>query len=88
MRLDKFLKLSRLIKRRTVASDACSAGRVQINGNVAKPAAQVKVGDILTIGFGAKTVKCRILKISEIVKKDEASEMYEYISSEKLELDE
>lgn len=80
MRLDKFLKLSRIIKRRSVADEACTAGRVQINGKVAKSGAQVKVGDILTIGFGEKSVTCRILKISEIVKKDEAAEMFEYIS--------
>lgn len=79
MRLDKFLKLSRIIKRRTVASDACSAGRVQINGKVAKPSATVKVGDVLTIGFGEKSMSCRVLKLSEVVKKDEASEMYENI---------
>lgn len=80
MRLDKYLKLSRLIKRRTVAADACNAGRVQINGKVAKAAATVKVGDIVTIGFGEKSVSCRILKLNEIVKKDEAADMYEYIS--------
>jgi len=83
MRLDKFLKLSRIIKRRSVADDACSAGRVQINGRVAKSGAQVKVGDVLTISFAGKTVNCRILKISETVKKDEASQMYEYISENK-----
>lgn len=80
MRLDKYLKLSRLIKRRTVAADACNAGRVQINGKVAKAATAVKVGDIVTIGFGEKSVSCKILKLNEIVKKDEAADMYEYIS--------
>lgn len=80
MRLDKYLKLSRLIKRRTVAADACNAGRVQINGKVAKAATAVKVGDIVTIEFGEKSVSCKILKLNEIVKKDEAADMYEYIS--------
>lgn len=79
MRLDKFLKLSRLIKRRTVAADACNAGRIQVNGKVAKASTTVKVGDVLLIGFGEKSVSCRILKISEIVRKDEAADMYEYV---------
>lgn len=83
MRLDKFLKLSRIIKRRSVADDACSAGRVQINGKVSKSGARVKVGDVLTVSFAGKSVSCRILKISETVKKDEASQMYEYISENK-----
>lgn len=80
MRLDKFLKLSRLIKRRTVAADACNAGRVQINGKVAKASSAVKIGDVLTIGFGEKSVSCKVIKLSEIVKKDEPGDMYEYVS--------
>lgn len=80
MRLDKFLKLSRLIKRRTVAADACNAGRVQINGKPAKASSTVKIGDVLTIGFGEKSVSCKVIKLSEIVKKDEAADMYEYVS--------
>ena len=76
MRLDKFLKVSRLIKRRTVANEACDAGRVTING---KPSAAVKEGDILEIGFGTKAVKVEVLNVQETVKKDDAKEMYKYL---------
>ena len=79
MRLDKFLKVSRLIKRRTVANEACDAGRVFINEKPAKASANVKVGDILTIQFGNKDVKVEILDVQETVKKDEAKELYEYL---------
>ena len=72
MRLDKFLKVSRLIKRRTVANEACDAGRVLINDKPAKASANVKVGDVLTIQFGNKDVKVEVLDVQEIVKKDEA----------------
>ena len=79
MRLDKFLKVSRVIKRRTVANDACGAGRVTLNGKSAKPAADVKEGDIVEIRFGADTAKFRVLSVKENVKKDEAAGMYEML---------
>ena len=80
MRLDKFLKVSRLIKRRTVANEACDAGRVLVNGVVAKASVKVKVGDIIEIAFGQKTVKVRILDIQDTTKKDEAKDLFEYIA--------
>jgi ribosomal 50S subunit-recycling heat shock protein len=79
MRLDKFLKVSRLIKRRTVANEACDAGRVLINDKPAKASANVKVGDVLTIRFGDKDVKVEILDVQETVKKDEAKELFKYL---------
>ncbi len=79
MRLDKFLKVSRLIKRRTVANEACDAGRVLINDKPAKASASVKIGDVLTIRFGNKDVKAQILDVQETVKKDEAKELFKYI---------
>ena len=79
MRIDKFLKVSRLIKRRTVANEACDAGRVMINDRPAKASAQVKAGDILEIQFGTKAVKVEILNVQETVKKDEAQELYRYL---------
>ena len=79
MRLDKFLKVSRLIKRRTVANEACDAGRVMVNGNVVKASYNVKEGDVLEIQFGNKTVKAEILSVQETVKKDEAKEMFRYL---------
>ena len=79
MRLDKFLKVSRLIKRRTVANEACDAGRVFINDKPAKASANVKAGDILTIQFGNKDVKVEILDVQETVKKDEAKELFKYL---------
>ena len=79
MRLDKFLKVSRLIKRRTVANEACDAGRVMVNDKVAKASVDVKVGDIIEIAFGQKAVKVRVLDIQDTTKKDEAKELYEYV---------
>ena len=79
MRLDKFLKVSRLIKRRTVANEACDAGRVMVNGKVAKASVNVKVGDIIEIQFGQKTVKVRVLDLLETTKKDEAKDLFEYL---------
>ena len=76
MRLDKYLKVSRLIKRRTVANEACDAGRVQVNGKVVKASYDVKVGDVIEIQFGTRTVKVEVTSIAETVKKDEAKEMY------------
>ena len=79
MRLDKFLKVSRIIKRRTVANDACDAGRVTINGKPAKASATVKTGDVIEIGFGAKAVKVEVLDVLETTKKDDAKELYKYL---------
>ena len=79
MRLDKYLKVSRLIKRRTVANEACDAGRVLINGHPAKASAAVKEGDILEIAFGTRTVKVRVLNVQETVRKEEAKDMFEYL---------
>ena len=79
MRLDKYLKVSRLIKRRTVANEACDAGRVMINDKPAKASAEVKVGDIIEIAFGQKAVKVRVLDIQDTTKKDEAKELFEYL---------
>ena len=80
MRLDKYLKVSRLIKRRTVANEACDAGRVMVNGKPAKASVNVKVGDEIEILFGQKSVKVRVLDIVETTKKDEAKDLFEYIS--------
>lgn len=79
MRLDKFLKVSRIIKRRTVANEACDAGRVLVNDKPAKASTNVKVGDILTIQFGNKETKVEILDVQETVKKDDAKELFRYI---------
>ena len=79
MRLDKFLKVSRLIKRRTVANEACDAGRVLVNGKTAKASLNVKEGDVIEIQFGTKSVKVRVLDVQETVKKDEAKELYQYL---------
>ena len=79
MRLDKYLKVSRLIKRRTVANDACDGGRVMINDKVAKASAEVKQGDVITISFGNREVKVEVLDVQETVKKDEAKELFRYL---------
>lgn len=79
MRLDKFLKISRLIKRRTVANEACDAGRVSLNGKPAKAGASVKAGDIIEIGFGTRTVKVEVLNVAETVRKEEAKELFRYL---------
>ncbi len=76
MRLDKYLKVSRLIKRRTVANDA---GRVTVNDRVAKASLDVKVGDVIQIAFGNKNVKVKVTNVKEVVRKEEAAEMFEYI---------
>jgi len=80
MRLDKYLKVSRIIKRRTVANEACDAGRVLVNGKIARASYEVKVGDILEIAMGAHPVKAEIMSISEYAKKDQAGMMYRIIS--------
>ena len=77
MRLDKYLKVSRLIKRRTVANEACDAGRIVVNGNVAKASLNVKEGDVIEIHFGTREVKVKVTSIQETVKKEEAKDMYE-----------
>ena len=79
MRIDKFLKVSRIIKRRTVANEACDAGRVLVNDKVAKASVNVKAGDIIEIQFGTRSVKAEVLNVQETVKKDEAQELYRYI---------
>jgi ribosomal 50S subunit-recycling heat shock protein len=80
MRLDKFLKVSRLIKRRTVANDACDCERISVNGKPAKASYNVKIGDKITVAFGSKTVTVRVLEIKETTKKTESVGMYEVIS--------
>ena len=79
MRADKFLKVSRLIKRRTVANEACDAGRVLINEKTAKASQEVKVGDVIEIRFGAKTTQVRVVSLNAAVKKDDAKELFEYL---------
>ena len=79
MRLDKYLKVSRLIKRRTVANEACDAGRVLINDRTARASADVKAGDVITIQFGNREVRVRELAVQETVRKEEAKEMFEYL---------
>ena len=79
MRLDKYLKVSRLIKRRTVANEACDAGRVSVNDRIAKAGTEIKPGDRISIAFGDKTVNVRVLAVSETTKKEEARDLYEVI---------
>ena len=79
MRLDKYLKVSRLSKRRTVANEACDAGRVLLNDKVARASAEVKAGDVITIQFGNKDVKVEVLTVQETVRKEEAKEMFQYL---------
>ena len=79
MRLDKFLKVSRLINRRTVANEACDAGRVMVNGKPAKASVNVKVGDEIEILFGQKSVKVRVLDLQDTTRKEEAKDLFEYI---------
>ena len=79
MRIDKYLKVSRLIKRRTIANEACTAGRVLVNGKPVKASADVSVGDVIEILFWTKTVKVEILDIQDTTKKDEAKELFKYL---------
>ncbi len=81
MRIDKFLKVSRLIKRRTVANDACDAGRISVNGKTVKPSHDVKVGDIITVGFGTKKVSAKILSLQPVANKADCAEMFEIIDN-------
>ena len=80
MRLDKYLKVSRLIKRRTVANEACDAGRVFINDRPAKASANVKTGDVITIQFGNKEGRVEVLDVQETVRKEEAKELFRYLT--------
>ena len=80
MRIDKFLKVSRIIKRRTVANEACDASHVSVNGKTVKASYDVKEGDIIEITFGAKRLKIRVLDVKEVVRKNDAQELYEVVS--------
>ena len=80
MRIDKFLKVSRSLKRRTVAQEAANAGKITINGKEAKPSTRVKVGDVIELFFAAGSLRFRVLDLKETVKKDEAASLYEVIS--------
>ena len=82
MRLDKYLKVSRLIKRRTVANDACDTERITVNGRVAKASYDVKFGDLITVSFGSRAVTVRVLDIRDTTKKTEAVGMYEVVSEQ------
>lgn len=79
MRLDKFLKVSRIIKRRTVANDACDTERIAVNGRVVKASYNVKVGDIIEVSFGQRTLKVRVADVKEVIKKDDATTLYEVL---------
>lgn len=76
MRLDKYLKVSRIIKRRTVANEACDAGRVTVNGKAARASYDVKVGDVIEISFGTRNFKAEVTSVAEVIRKDDAAEMY------------
>ncbi len=80
MRIDKFLKISRLLKRRTLAQEACDGGRVKVNGKSVKPSFNIKIGDIVEIGFNSGTVKFKVLDIKETVRKEQADGLYEIIT--------
>ncbi|MBQ9744675.1 MAG: RNA-binding S4 domain-containing protein [Clostridia bacterium] len=80
MRIDKFLKVSRIIKRRTVANDACDAAHVSVNGKTVKASYDVKEGDIVEITFGSKKLKIRVLDVRDVVRKNDAQELYEVVS--------
>ncbi len=79
MRLDKYLKVSRIIKRRTVANEACDAGRVSVNGKPARASYDVKQGDIIEIAFGERTVKVQVLTVAEVIKKEDADSLYKIV---------
>ncbi len=79
MRIDKYLKVSRLIKRRTVANEACDAGRVSVNGKPVKASYDVKIGDEIEIAFGTRNLKAKVVSLAESTKKDDAKEMYELL---------
>ena len=79
MRLDKYLKVSRIIKRRTVANEACDAERVVVNGKTARASYEVKAGDVIEIQFGTRTVKVEVLELQETTKKEEAKDLFKYL---------
>ena len=79
MRLDKYLKVSRLIKRRTVATEVCKQDRILVNGKEAKPSKDIKENDLITLIFGRKTIEVKVLSVKEVIKKEDASNMYELI---------
>ena len=81
MRLDKYLKVSRIIKRRTVANDACGGGHVRVNGKVAKPGAEIKIGDVIEIRFGERVTRYEVLSVSEHAPKAEAADMYRTLNA-------
>ncbi|MEQ3466915.1 RNA-binding S4 domain-containing protein [Enterococcus cecorum] len=85
MRLDKFLKVSRIIKRRSVAKEVADKGRIQINGKLAKSSSTLKVGDVLQIQFGNKTLEVKVLVLQDSTKKEDASKMYEILSEKRIE---
>ena len=84
MRLDKYLKVSRIIKRRTVAKDVCEGGKVKINGKGAKAGAEIKIGDILEIGFGERKVRAEILEVKENVRAEDAKNMYRLLEGQEI----
>ena len=79
MRLDKYLKVSRLIKRRTIANEACDSGRISVNGRVQRASYDVKVGDVISISFGERQVEAKVLSVKAPIRKDEAEELFEYV---------
>ena len=79
MRIDKYLKVSRIIKRRTVAAEACDGGRISVIGKAAKPGTDIKIGDVIEVSFGEKKVKVEVTDVSETVRKDAASSMYKVL---------
>lgn len=79
MRIDKFLKVSRLLKRRTIAQEACDGGRVSVNGKSVKPSHRIKEGDIVELGFNSGTVKFKVLMLKDTIRKEQAEQMYEII---------
>ena len=82
MRLDKYLKVSRLIKRRTVANEACDTGRISVNGRVARASYEVKVGDVISISFGERTLAVEVLNVSETAQKSEAALLYHEVAAQ------
>lgn len=79
MRIDKYLKVSRIIKRRTMAAEACDGGRVSVNGKTAKPGTDIKIGDVLEVSFGEKKVRVEVTDVSETVRKENAASMYKVL---------
>lgn len=83
MRLDKFLKVARIIKRRTIANEACDAGKVSVNGKVARASYEVKVGDVIELAMGAKVLRVKVTQVSEFCKKEDALKMYENLDKQR-----